>query len=217
MKTAIVIASSLIMSGCLYQSIGKSPGAFLHANEGTDFVHISNEQWDSENNALIYFYRPETRWANQELEAPSYYVDDNWYFNMRSGSWTWLEVAPGKREIDVRRPMMGFEGLGSFSLSRMADMDLQVQPGKVYYFRHHENLRPEEVHPFTLPGDNLYEGDVQLVARDYAMTEIVDTEFLTADHLAPNHAGVSIVEDNKETDAERADTRTILEKLAFWK
>lgn len=199
----LVLLSGL-MGGCkVYQSLGKSVGGFLHPVSGDKFVHISNDEWDSENSALIYFYRPHSDWAGDEIESPSVYIDDKHYFNLRNDAYTWLEVYPGTRQINMRRPLLGLEGMGHFALKMIADFEVDVRPGKIYYFRYSEVKPPKEVNPDLDPESELGKGDLQLVTRDYAMTEIVKTRFLNSDMLAPNHAAVSITETNRVTDYER--------------
>ncbi|MFE8073262.1 DUF2846 domain-containing protein [Marinobacteraceae bacterium S3BR75-40.1] len=203
----VLILGLTLFSGCtVYQSIGKSVGPFVHPVTGQDFVHIPNEEWNTSKNALFYFYRPNSEWASQEIESPSVYIDDHHYFNIRANSYTWMEVYPGTRHIDIRRPLLGLEGveshLLSLDLSRIADADVTVEPGHVYYFRYSEESEPEKVHPMLAPDDPLASGTLTLVPRDVAIQEIVDTQFLNSDMLAPNHAATSIVEVNREHDYE---------------
>ncbi|PAV25698.1 hypothetical protein CF392_09660 [Tamilnaduibacter salinus] len=203
------LLSLMLATGCtVYQSIGKSTGSFLHPVSGHDFVHIQDSDWNSQDNALIYFYRTHSRWASEEIEAPSVYVDDHHYFNLRNNSFTWLEVAPGERHIEIRRPLLGLEGLNDFSLSKIADAMLPVEAGEIYYLRYKE-LEPPEDNPDFLPEDHpLSSGTLQLVTRDYAMTanELVSTQFLNSDLLAPNHAATSIVEATEAASFERRMT-----------
>jgi hypothetical protein len=200
-----VLGLVVLTSGCtVYQSIGKSVGSFLHPVSGHDFVHIDNDQWNQKN-ALIYFYRTHSQWAADEIEAPSVYVDDKHYFNIRNDSFTWLEVSPGERHIAMRRPLLGLEGLNSFSLSLIADATLRVEAGRVYYLRYNELIAPEQPHPDLDPEHPLAQGDLQLVPRQYAMQaeELVSTRFLNSDLLAPNHAAVSIAKVNEDFDYAR--------------
>lgn len=199
-----VVSSLILQSGCLYQSIGKSTGSFLHPVSGHDFVHIADDEWDRKN-ALLYFYRTHSQWAADEIEAPSVYIDDKHYFNIRADSFTWLEVGAGERHIAMRRPLLGLEGLGGFSLSLIADATLTVEPGKIYYLRYNELSEPDAPHPDLDPEHPLASGDLQLVTREVAMApgELVSTQFLNSDLLAPNHAATSIVEDNEDAAYER--------------
>ena len=107
--------------------------------------------------------------------------------------------------MTMRRPLLGLEGLNSFSLSLIADATLQVEPGRIYYLRYNELSEPEQAHPDLDPEHPLAQGELQLVTRDYAMQadEIVSTRFLNSDLLAPNHAATSIVEVNEDLDYER--------------
>ena len=204
-KNAAALLCVLALSGCtVYQSIGKSVGGFLHPVSGHNFVHIDTDAWDQQN-ALLYFYRTHSQWAADEIESPSVYIDDKHYFNIRNNSFTWLEVAPGERHLAMRRPLLGLEGLNSFSLSLIADATINVEAGNIYYLRYNELTEPERPHPDLDPEDPLASGDLQLVTREYAMQsgEIVSTLFLNSDLLAPNHAATSIVEVNQDADYEK--------------
>jgi hypothetical protein len=204
-RVLLVALLLLSASGCtVYQSIGKSVGSFLHPVSGHDFVHIDNDDWDRRH-AVLYFYRTHSQWAADEIEAPSVYIDDTHYFNIRNNSFTWLVVSPGERHITMRRPLLGLEGMNSFSLSLIADATLTVEPGRIYYLRYNELSEPTQAHPELDPEHPLTEGDLQLVTREYAMQgqEIISTRFLNSDLLAPNHAAVSIVETNEDVDYER--------------
>ncbi|MDN6320122.1 MAG: DUF2846 domain-containing protein [Marinobacter sp.] len=201
----LLILPLMSVPGCtIYQSIGKSVGSYLHPVSGHDFVHIDNDSWDRKH-AVLYFYRTDSQWAADEIEAPSVYVDDSHYFNIRNDSFTWLVVSPGERQIAMRRPLLGLEGLNSFSLSLIADATLKVEPGQIYYLRYNELTEPTQSNPELDPEHPLAQGDLQLVTRDYAMQsqEIVSTRFLNSDLLAPNHAAASIVESNEDADYER--------------
>ncbi|WP_087463088.1 DUF2846 domain-containing protein [Oleiphilus messinensis] len=202
----ILIPLVLSLTGCpVHQSIGKSVGAFLHPVTGTEFVHISNNEWSPGKHALIYFYRPNTQWAADEIESPSVYVDQAHYFNIRANSFTWLEVYPGERHIIMRRPLLGLEGISlegvlEFDLDHIVDVKLEVEAGKIYYLRYSEVSPPETPHPDLDPESPLVNGDLQLVTRQVAMQDIVDTRFLKPDLIAPNHAATSIVKENREYD-----------------
>ncbi|RMF15339.1 MAG: DUF2846 domain-containing protein [Gammaproteobacteria bacterium] len=201
--SALMILMAVQISGCkIYQSIGKSVGGFVHPVTGQYFVHIPNTEWKQDKEALIYIYRPASEWANDEIESPSVYVDDNHYLNLRSGAYTWLAVSPGTRHIAMRRPLLGLEQLDHIALDLIVDQELEVEAGKVYYLRYSEVDEPE-LNP-ELPSDDPWQkGDLRLVSNGQALHEIVDTRFLNSDMLAPNHAAASIVADNIAYDFER--------------
>jgi len=202
---SLLVLILLLCSGCsIHQSFGKSTGAFLHPVSGNAFTPVPDDQWDPRN-ALVYFYRTHSQWAADEIESPSVYVDDRHYFNLRDGSYTWLEMAPGERHIVMRRPLLGFEGVNSFSLRLIADGILRVEPGQVYFLRYNELTEAAEVHPQLDELHPFARGELQMVTEDYALTEqeIFSTRFLNSDLLAPNHAGISIADSNVDTDYER--------------
>ena len=210
-QVALIAVIAASQTGCLYMAFEKHGGAFLVAVTGDQFVHIPNDEWDSSNNALVYFYRPDSRWASEEIDAPSVFIDDHRYVSLRANGFTWLEMAPGPKQITMRRPiglLLGFEGIGSFSLSKIVDAEFNVEPGKVYYFRYSEIEAPSLPNPDLDPADTLAQGDMQLVSREVAIKEIVATRFIENEPpFAKNSAGTSIVEQNKEDAYEKEKAR----------
>lgn len=211
LQLTLVAFMTFSQTGCLYMAFEKHGGAFLVQVTGERFVHIPNDQWDSTNNALVYFYRPDSRWASEEIDAPSMFIDDHRYVSLRANGFTWLEMAPGPKQITMRRPiglLLGFEGIGSFSLSKIVDAEFEVEAGKVYYFRYSEIEAPSLPNPDLDPEDTLAQGDMQLVSRDVAIEEIVKTRFIENEPpFAKNSAGTSIVETNKKDVYEKEKAR----------
>ncbi len=135
LQITLIVTLALVQTGCLYLAFEKHGGAFLVPVSGDRFVHISNDQWDSEKNAVVYFYRPDSRWASDEIDAPSTFIDDKRYVSLRGNGYSWLEMSPGTRQITMRRPigiLLGFEGAGSFSISKVVDAEFEVEAGNVY-------------------------------------------------------------------------------------
>lgn len=198
------MAVALGLNGCLYLALEKHGGAFLVPVSGEKFVHLPNDSWDTQSNAMIYIYRPDSEWASDEIDAPSVYIDDRHYVNLRANGYSWLELAPGKRRVTMRRPvglLLGFEGMGHFALDLIVDAEFDVEPGKVYYFRYSEVELPEKANPELDPEHPLANGDMQLVSRDVAIKEIVLTRYMeNQPPFAKNNAGKSIVEVNKTDD-----------------
>ncbi|XOZ32384.1 DUF2846 domain-containing protein [Halomonadaceae bacterium KBTZ08] len=191
------------LGGCaIQQSIGHDAGAFLRDVEGDRFRPVPKHRWDSNNHALLYLYRPQSDWGDAELMAPSFYVDGYHYVNLRSGGYTWLEILPGTRELDMHRPFMGIEGVGS-PFSHILDAELTMKAGEIYFLRYSEVSEPDSLDP-RLPADHpLSRGAARLVAQESAMEELRQTRFMQSVLLATNHAGTSIVADNREADYQR--------------
>lgn len=171
----------------IYWSTGRNFGSYYFPNEtGRPFQELKSTEWDSEVNALIYFYRPSSQWADEEMEAPSYYLNDELVFNLRSGSWTVVELPAGSYDFAVRKsflPMLGFEAFDdklmiAFDMNLQADVGLELNPGQIFYVRHSEVSLPRELHPDLAPDDEMASADVQLVGRDLAMEEMPHTRYL---------------------------------------
>ncbi len=232
LQIALLTAMTSVLAGCptLYMAFEKHGGAFLTSVSGERFVHIPDTEWDSKNNALVYFYRPDSDWGSEEIDAPSVFIDDHRYFSIRSNGYTWLEMAPGVRHITMRRPiglLLGFEGFGSFALSKIVDTDFEVEAGKIYYFRYSEIDKPGAANPELEEEHPLAQGDMQLVTADVAYDEIVNTRFLESQApFAKNSAAVSIAETNRmdnfarerqDLEARREIELAQLKEAGYWR
>ena len=170
-------------SGCLhiYQSLGHNFGAYIATVSGKEYSQVGN-RWDYENKALLYVYRPNSQWAADEVEAPSFYLENERVFNIRANGYTWFELEPGEYEVVMRRPLMGLEGIATesfeFDLSRIAQMNLSVEADKVYFLRYSE-IDPPELEHQTLKEDMpLGDGPLMLVSTDLAHSELAATRML---------------------------------------
>jgi len=181
----------------IYWSTGRNLGSFYFPNtNGPIFEELSEYDWESETHALVYFYRPETQWASEELEAPSYYINDEVIFNLRSGSYTYVELPAGSYDFAVRKsllPLLGFEAFDdklmmAFDLNLQADFGLELDAGSVTYIRHSEVSLPAVRHSLLEADDEMSSADVQLVEKDMAMTEMPETRYLTQSFWHPTDA-----------------------------
>ena len=207
----LTLLAMLLLNGCgmtIYQSLGKDMGAYVRPVTGDEFSPVASYKWNSKKQALVYFYRPESQWANDELMAPSFYVDDHHYFNLRSNGYTWLVVLAGKREFDIRRPFNGIEGvkhMGPLTLifDHILDAELNVEAGKTYYIRYSEVDDPESHYEGLEEAHPLNQGTARLVNEETALPEIRKTRLLQDKVMVHNSAAQSIVDDNREADYKR--------------
>jgi len=184
----------------IYWSTGRNLGSFYFPNtDGGLFQELEDTEWDAEQNALVYFYRPDSQWASEELEAPSYYINDESIFNMRAGSYTYVELPAGSYDFAVRKsflPLIGFEAFDdkvmmAFDLNLQADFGLELDAGSITYIRHSEVVLPSKRHSKLDPEDEMASADVQLVERDVAMEEMPKTRYLTQSFWHPTDAAVA--------------------------
>lgn len=182
---SVMVASAMLMqSACsIHQSIGHSFGSYMWSPGGDKFTPVST-QWNHKETALVYIYRPKTEWSMDELEAPSVYFDDEHAINIKGNGYMWFEAEPSDYEIIVRRPMMGFEGIGSFDIKRVAELSAKLEAGSVYYLRYSEiDTLPLPDDSSSETGGNVVAGDgpLQFVTPDVALAEIEATRLLDDD------------------------------------
>lgn len=171
----------------IYWSTGRNLGSFYFPNtNGRKFEPLQSHEWNSEANGLIYVYRPNSQWAMEELEAPSYYINDELIFNLRSGSYTVIELPAGSYDFTARKsfiPLIGFEAFDdklmmAFDLNLLIDVGLEIDPGAIFYVRHSEVSLPKRLHPDIQPDDEMATADVQLVDEELALEEMAETRYL---------------------------------------
>jgi len=181
--TFFITSVLITTSGCLhiYQSLGHNFGAYIATVSGKEYSQVAN-RWDYESKALLYVYRPNSQWAADEVEAPSFYLDNERIFNIRANGYTWFELEPGEYEVIMRRPLMGLEGIStesfSFDLKRIAEMNLEVEANKVYFLRYSE-IDPPQFEDQKLKDDiPLADGPLVLVSTELAQNELEVTRML---------------------------------------
>ena len=178
-KIGLLLLSVFLLPSCtIYQSIGHNFGSFVAAPNGQDFQPVGY-RWDYEHTALVYVYRPGSTWANDELEAPSFYLNDDRLFNIKGGSYTWYELKPGRHEVKIRRPLMGLEGIEvnnviDFTLRMVTELDLNAKAGTVYYLRYSEVDKDAA----KFKDMTFHQNPLQVVTPEVAMAEIQETNML---------------------------------------
>lgn len=181
----------------IYWSTSRNLGSYYVPNtDGQLFKELSDQERKAAEYALVYFFRPDSQWASEELEAPTYYINDQIVFNLRAGSYTYVLLPAGTYDFAVRKsmlPLLGFEAFDdklmmAFDLNLQADFGLNLKPGDVYYVRHSEISFPSKLHSSLDPEDEMAKADVQLVERDVAMEEIHKTRYLTQSFWHPTDA-----------------------------
>jgi Protein of unknown function (DUF2846) len=82
--------------------------------------------------ALIYFYRPQSRWAESEIIAASIFLNGLRLPSLLNNSYYWLELMPGTYRLKISRP------LGFIYFQKGTIADIKVEAGKTYYLRYDE-------------------------------------------------------------------------------
>ncbi|MDP3815898.1 DUF2846 domain-containing protein [Pseudomonas sp.] len=157
---------ALASSGC------STPGAFFGATAGAAF---RAHQLRDDNHALVYLYRPQSAWADQELEAPALFLNNQRIGSLPSNGYLVLEFEIASYQLEMRRPLFGTHWTlladGPLDFTRICSFALDAEAGGVYYLRYDELNPPPVSDQAPSQGD----GPLQLVSKALADTEIGPT------------------------------------------
>lgn len=168
-----------LLAGCgmTLTAVPDTPGAFIQAVQGEQFEPM--ETLDPRN-AMVYIYRPPTRWGYEEVQAPTFFIDDQKLFGLKSGAYTWLELHGGRYDFYALRP------LGILFLKRIFEMPLDVEGGKTYFLRYSETDPVTMAEIVSNPSDYMQAGPIQQVPEGYAKREI---KYLRLDEAGVYYGG----------------------------
>ncbi|MGH8352464.1 MAG: DUF2846 domain-containing protein [Pseudomonas sp.] len=159
----LVLALLASLAGC------STPGAFFGATAGPTFkAHALSDQ----EHALVYLYRPQSDWADQELEAPGLFLNNELIGSLPSNGYLVLEFEIASYQLEMRRPLFGSywtllaESPLDFTL--ITSFALEAEAGGVYYLRYDELNPPAQNAVPPNEGD----GPLQLVSANLALGEI---------------------------------------------
>ncbi|MEL7940326.1 DUF2846 domain-containing protein [Pseudomonas delhiensis] len=157
----------LLLAGC------STPGAFFGATDGQAFAPL---QPSDARHALLYLYRPQNQWADEELEAPGLFLNNELIGSLPSNGYLALEFEPGSFKLEMRRPLFGsfwtFFADGPLDFTRIASFMLEARAGGVYYLRYDED---------RVPGKRSHsegDGPLQLIEARLAEAEIARTRLV---------------------------------------
>ena len=165
----------VLLAGC------STPGAFFGDLDGEAFVpHALGD----ENHALVYLYRPRNDWADQELEAPGLFLDNQLIGSLPSNGYLVLQFEAANYRLEMRRPLVGsFWTLladGPLDFTLIASFTLDAAVGATYYLRYDEDGPPPQSE--ALDGGD---GPLQLVSAELAERELGATRLVQPlTHLA---------------------------------
>lgn len=189
-------------------SLGTWLDPLLSRQEGTLFEPVPRLHQD---HAIVYLYRPASRWNDQEIIAPNLYLNTERIPSLRSGHYYWVELPAGTYRLAVRRP------LGNINFQKGTVLDFQVQAGQTYYLRYDEqNFRGKPDRSLGL----LQKGPISQMPTEQGLREIAMTRLNTAGYAFvdnPDFAAGSRLptSNNRPPDAVQRDRLTEREKPAL--
>lgn len=142
-------------------------GSFLFPNKGEFFRPLIPT--DSRN-AIVYVYRPETDWNDQEVQSPGFFLDGQFISGLKSGSYFWFEVPASQYYFNAKRP------LAVVYLKTIFEAEVFFEGNKSYYFRYdEENPGPKKAAPGT---PMLAVGPLKQMPESQALQEITRTRVM---------------------------------------
>jgi len=114
-------------------------------------------------NAVVYVYRPFSDWAEQELQAPSFFIQNQRLFGLKNNMYVALELEPGRHKFSALRP------LAILHVEKIFELELDVDPGEVYYMRYSEVSIPPEL---SFEEGFVSDGPFYQVSEEFARHEI---------------------------------------------
>lgn len=155
-----------LLGGC------SSPGAFLAANDGAAFTP---RKLSDDNQVLVYVYRPQSKWADEELEAPGIFINNHLSGALPSNGYLLMQFEAASYQLEMRRPLLGSYWTlladGPMDFTRIASFALDAEVGATYYLRYDEVSPPAHDEHFAATGD----GPLQMVSAKVALPELAAT------------------------------------------
>lgn len=140
-----------------------TPGTWLKPPQGPLFEPMDTLD---PRNAMIYVYRPSTSWEDQELQAPTFFINGAKVFGLKSGSYTWVELHAGTFDFYAKRP------LSILFIKKIFQLEMKLEGGSNYYLRYSEDAPFDYVDNGLNPDEYMHAGFLQQVPESVALNEI---------------------------------------------
>ena len=179
-RVSAVLCVLYFLTAC--SSWDRTFGAYLKPVEGPLYGAKIDTDLD---NARVIIYRPYSEWAEEELEAPTVYVNGEPVVNISSNGYQLLELTPGQYHFLLKRPFFGldlffledsFLAEQPINFNRIASFSLDVASSTTYYLRYAELTSPR-LDP-TAGEMPLGDGPMQFVSLSSAKAELEQTRQL---------------------------------------
>jgi len=104
-------------------------GAWVNQKLGQRFKPV---QAQSDQAAIVYLYRPDSKWNRQEIVASSLFINSERIPSLLNNHYYWVELPVGTYRISTSRP------LGVQHFQKPKYLDFTVQAGQSYYIKYDE-------------------------------------------------------------------------------
>ena len=124
-------------------------GGWINQKSGQRF-HLAQAQNDQA--AIVYMYRPDSRWNRQEIVASSLFINAERIPSLLNNHYYWIELPAGTYRLSSSRP------LGVQHFQKPKYLDFTVEAAQSYFIKYdEENLttRHEIAGPLTLMSEKI--------------------------------------------------------------
>lgn len=136
-------------------------GGWVNQKLGQNFKPVQAQHADA---AIVYLYRPDSKWNRQEIVAASMFINKHRIPSLLHNHYYWVELAPGAYRLSVSRP------LGALHFQKPKYLDFQVQAGQSYFIKYDEE---------NLSTRKEVSGPLMLMPASTAQQEIAFTQLKT--------------------------------------
>lgn len=112
-----------------YKISGFSLGSWVNQQPGQYFKLI---QPQNKNAAVLYLYRPDSKWNRQEIVAPSFFLNGQKIPSLINNHHYWIELAEGDYRLSLSRP------LAVLHFQKPLAANFSVKAGEQYFLKYEE-------------------------------------------------------------------------------
>ena len=106
-----------------------SVGSWVNQTPGQYFKLVKPQNPQA---AVVYFYRPDSRWNRQEIIPTNFFLNGKRIPSLISNHYYWIELAPGDYKLSLSRPLAVFH----FQKPKVAYFN--VEEGGQYFVKYEE-------------------------------------------------------------------------------
>ncbi|WP_109441573.1 DUF2846 domain-containing protein [Acinetobacter haemolyticus] len=117
-----------------YHVGGFTVGGWVNQKLGQHFSPIKPQ---NEQAAVVYLYRPDTRWNRQEIAAANLFINGHRIPSLLHNHYYWLELPAGTYRLSMSRPLVGLH------FQKPKYIDFSVDAGQTYFIKYDEENKVE--------------------------------------------------------------------------
>lgn len=112
-----------------YKLTGFSVGSWVNQKPGQFFKIVQPQNPQA---AVVYLYRPDSKWNRQEIIAQSFFLNGKKIPSLISNHYYWIELAEGDYRLSLSRP------LTVMHFQKPVTADFSVKAGQHYFLKYEE-------------------------------------------------------------------------------